>query len=573
MVVQVGLVVTLLLIPFENLFARVSIVGRRLTDLELVALGTALAWTVLLLIERRRPAIPAMVIVAAVALVGVWVASATVAADASPSVYWFVLRSAIAASLLLVAADQVRSAHSATRLLCWLLVSMSLSAGLGIAAWLVGDASGLPGAGRLFDVGGIARTPGTFAHPNEAAVAWVATLVACLPLVVTLRSRASRFAVAAALGLLAVAIVLTVSRGGILGLAAGLSVLAVASLFLRVRAIAAIALLAGVAVLCVSFAFQLGSGLPISRLVTEGDRGLYGATYQAPGMIQASPGVELHVPVALTNTGEGTWTTGDGTGYALSYHWLDQEGREDRTRAGGSTPLTMPVSPGSDTVVDVTLTTPADTGRHRIAWDLRQGGATWFSEKSVPTVVTSIVLNPGADLAVTGTAPTYELYPEILPVPTRGELWEAAVRMVRDSPVLGIGPGQFRLWYGAFLGWPSWNGGIHANNLYLELAANTGLVGLACFLVLLALALIPQVRALVESRPVGRSALIGASLLAGMVAFLAHQVVDYFFGFTPTAVLFWVLLGAGLGVALGALELGRSRVTAARRIELDARPA
>jgi hypothetical protein len=564
---------TLVLIPFENLFARVWITGRRLTDLELVALGTALAWIALLLIERRRPAIPATVLVAALALVGVWVASATVAADGAPSVYWFVLRSAIAASLLLVAADQVRSAHSGTRLLGWLLASMSLSAGLGVAAWLVGDASGLPGAGRLFDAGGIDRTPGTFVYPNQAAVAWVATLVACLPLVVTLRSPASRFAVVAALVLLAVAIVLTVSRGGILGLAAGLSVLAVAGLFLRVRAIAAIAIVAGLAVLGVSLAFQLGSGLPVSRLVTEGDRGLYGATYQAPGTIRAAPGAELHVPVALTNTGEGTWTTGDGTGYALSYHWLDQEGREDRTRAAGSTALTAPVPPGSATVVDVTLTAPTDAGRHRIAWDLRQGGATWFSEKSVPTVLTSMVLTPGAQPAMTGTAPAYELYPELLPVPTRGELWDAAVRMVRDSPVLGIGPGQFRLWYGAFLGWPKWDGGIHANNLYLELAANTGLVGLACFLVLLALALIPQVRALIASRPVGQPALIGASLLAAVVATLAHQVVDYFFGFTPTAVLFWVLLGAGLGVALGALELGRTRGVATRRIELDPRPA
>jgi putative inorganic carbon (HCO3(-)) transporter len=199
-------------------------------------------------------------------------------------------------------------------------------------------------------------------------------------------------------------------------------------------------------------------------------------------------------------------------------------------------------------------------------WDLRQGSATWFSEKSVPTAVTAIVLMPGAEQVVSGSAPDYELYPEMLPVPTRGELWVAALRMVRDSPLLGIGPGQFRLWYGAFLGWEHWDGGIHANNLYLELAANTGLVGLATFLVLLLVAVAPQLKGLRAARVSSRSALIQVALLAAITAFLAHQLVDYFFGFTPTAILFWVLLGAGLGVALGVLGRVRSESPA------DARP-
>jgi hypothetical protein len=549
--VQVGLVVTLLLIPFENLFTRIWVAGRRLTDLELVAFATIALWVALLVVERRRPAVPRSVIVALIGLVAIWLVSTAVAADGSASVYWFVLRSAIAAVLLVVAADQVRTQASATRLLGWLFATMALSAGLGVASWIAGNATGLPGAGRLFDVGGIARTAGTFVHPNEAAVAWVATLVAGVPLVITLRSRASRLAVAGVLALLAVALVLTVSRGGLLGLGAGLAVLAVGSLYLGARSVSVVAVVLGIVVVGASVVFQLGSGLPVSRLVTEGDQGLYGATYEAPRVMQASPGSSVQVSVGLINTGEGTWTTGD-EGFALSYHWLDREGREDRTRKAGATPLAAPVAPGEGATVEVAVATPPNPGRYRIAWDLRQDGTTWFSEKSVLTAVTSVVLTPGAEPESAGTAPTYELYPELFPVPTRPELWEAAVRMVRSEPLLGIGPGQFRLQYGGYLGWPRWNGGIHANNLYLELAANTGLLGLATFLALLVLALVPQVRRVAAARRSGGSALLNLSLIAAIAAFLTHQLVDYFFGFTPTAVLFWLLLGIGLGLALSA---------------------
>jgi hypothetical protein len=556
--VHVGLVVTLLLLPFENLFTRIFVAGRRLTDLELVALATTVVWVALLVVERRRPAVPRSVHVAVLVLVGVWVVSTTVAAEGNPSVYWFVLRSSIAASLLLVAADQVRRPVTATRLLGWLLATMALSAGLGVASWIAGNATGLPGAGRLFDVGGIARTAGTFVHPNEAAMAWVATLVASVPLVMTSRSRVSRIAVAAVIALLAVALVLTVSRGGLLGLGAGLAVLAVGGLYVGTRAISAVAVTIGVVVIGASVVFQLGSGLPVSRLVTEGDRGLYGASYEAPRVIQAAPGSRIPVSVGLINTGEGTWTTGD-AGYALSYHWLDLEGREDRSRSATTTPLTVPVEPGEQSIVEAMVVAPPDPGRYRIAWDLRQDGTTWFSEKSVLTAVTSVVLTPGADPQSAGSAPSYELYPELFPVPTRPELWEAALRMVRSEPLLGIGPGQFRLQYGGYLGWPRWNGGIHANNLYLELLANTGLIGFAAFLAVLGLALAPQLRRLAAARGAGPAALLNLSLIAAITAFLAHQLVDYFFGFTPTAMLFWVLLGIGLGLALTAGRAGPLR--------------
>jgi hypothetical protein len=548
--VDCGLVAIALLIPFENALGRIWIGGRRLTDLELVAVATTVVWVGLLVSERRRPMVPGAVLAAVGALLVTWAASTIAAGSAAQTAPWTVLRFAIALLPVLVTADRVRSGRAASQLLLWMLAALTVSAVLGVGAWLLGSGAGLPGAGRLFEVAGIDRTAGTFVHPNVAAVAWEAILIAGLGLLAGVRSTRGRLLLGAALAVIGVGLVLTVSRGGLLGLVAGLAVLAGVAVAIRRRAIAVTAAALGGMVVIGSVALQLGGGLPVSRLVSEGDRGLYGATYQAPAEIQLPPLGEMDVPIALVNTGSSIWTGGGD--FVLSYHWIDPQGVEIRSRPSLATPLAEDVAPGEQAVVQAEVRAPAEQGEHRLVWDLRQSDDTWFSEKTVPTALSQVRVLPGAQPAAEGVAPSYELYPELLPVPTRFELWTAGLAMVRAAPVLGIGPGQFRLYYGAYLGWPAWNGGIHSNNLVVELAANTGLLGLVAFLALLAVALVPQAQGLLESvRVADRTTLLRAGMLGAIVAFLAHQMVDYFFGFTSVGVMFWMMLGMGLGVALG----------------------
>ena len=52
------------------------------------------------------------------------------------------------------------------------------------------------------------------------------------------------------------------------------------------------------------------------------------------------------------------------------------------------------------------------------------------------------------------------------------------------------------------------------------------------------------------SDPAARALLAG--LFAGLGAFFLHGLVDYFFEFTPTYGLFWLLAGATVGMASGA---------------------
>jgi O-antigen ligase len=142
-------------------------------------------------------------------------------------------------------------------------------------------------------------------------------------------------------------------------------------------------------------------------------------------------------------------------------------------------------------------------------------------------------------------------------VPPREDLWHAAVQMLSERPLLGVGPGTYPLRYGAYLGLPKWDERAYSHNIYLELGATTGIVGLAAFLVVVGASFAPLTRALIARAgavtPLAglsrRSWLAFAAILAAAVAFLGHGLFDYFFAFNPTNGLWWATLG--LCVAAG----------------------
>ena len=122
----------------------------------------------------------------------------------------------------------------------------------------------------------------------------------------------------------------------------------------------------------------------------------------------------------------------------------------------------------------------------------------------------------------------------------RLELWGAATRLIAAHPILGVGPDNFRHFYGAELGLEGWDERIQANNIYLEVLADLGVLGLAAFVWMIGGPLVMAIR-----RTRANSSYLALGVALGIVAFLFHGLLDSFLAFNPTAWLLWLLLGVG----------------------------
>lgn len=97
--------------------------------------------------------------------------------------------------------------------------------------------------------------------------------------------------------------------------------------------------------------------------------------------------------------------------------------------------------------------------------------------------------------------------------------------MFLDHP-FGVGPDNYRLHYGRYLGASHWDTNIYSNSLYLELLTGSGFMAIASFgLLIFRIRWAPQ-----------------AACLA-LAVFLLHGFADVFIMATPIYLTFWMLLG------------------------------
>ncbi|HEX3093724.1 MAG TPA: O-antigen ligase family protein [Candidatus Angelobacter sp.] len=125
---------------------------------------------------------------------------------------------------------------------------------------------------------------------------------------------------------------------------------------------------------------------------------------------------------------------------------------------------------------------------------------------------------------------------------SRLAIWGGAFTVFARSPVMGAGFGNLRPLMGGLLGLPEgWMGDAH--NLYLELLAESGLVGFIAFAFLIVSALRAARRWMRESRD-EFAWLIAIAAFAALCGVLVHGTVDYLFHTTPqVAALFFLVLG------------------------------
>ncbi len=145
-------------------------------------------------------------------------------------------------------------------------------------------------------------------------------------------------------------------------------------------------------------------------------------------------------------------------------------------------------------------------------------------------------------------------------VQDRWAMWQAAIGMIRDRPLLGHGVNTFMANYLAY-----WVGGErqprYAHNCYLQVAAETGLLGLAAFVALLGLLFARLLRSLpapdavrrawrgqAPARPALQAPILMLGLVGGLVAFAVQAAIDTNFYSLRQAALFWTLAGVAIGV-------------------------
>jgi O-antigen ligase len=145
-------------------------------------------------------------------------------------------------------------------------------------------------------------------------------------------------------------------------------------------------------------------------------------------------------------------------------------------------------------------------------------------------------------------------------VQTRLDLWRSSVRMLRDHPLIGVGPDNFLHYYAPTrrqdlwqricapgLGYMEPGAGAepclsHPHNVVLDFWLGTGILGLLAFLWLQLSFWRMAAHAWRRWRDTPNGALaLGA--MAAMVAALAHGLVDNSYFLVDLAVVFWLLCG------------------------------
>jgi len=129
----------------------------------------------------------------------------------------------------------------------------------------------------------------------------------------------------------------------------------------------------------------------------------------------------------------------------------------------------------------------------------------------------------------------------------RPYLLETGYNMFLDRPVLGQGLGTFMYNYTRFTPFvknnPYGEGPYYAHNCFLQIASETGLIGLLAFLLIVAWLYIVSLRALNKINREGFYYYAFAGLNIGIFAYLVSSFFDTNLYSLPLAVLFWLMLG------------------------------
>ena len=550
-VALLGLVALVVAAPFEQLQPVLTLPWQNVTSVELTLLVAALAWVATLAITRTMPTWRTPLTAPLLAVLAAFALAAVLAPAHRNEALKIAARFATGFVIFLMAIHGVTTGRRMAILAGAVVVTGSVVATIAILefrgvpailGWLNQYRDGV----RV--VGGQVRSGATLQYPTIAAMYFeIALSVGAGLLVYLFDSEAVRrpvlWVLFGALLLIGEGLSLTFTRAGLFGALVALAAIA----FWRVarRGIDGglwliTSLAAGVLLLPL---ISWSSEAVRLRFSSEGRQGWYRADFHAAPSMTMTTGEDTFIDVSVTNAGRVTWQPQAESPFRASYHWLDGESDRVVQYDGARTELPGDIAPGASAALAMQVRAPEKPGRYRLAWDLVQEHRLWFSTETGASLAwTEVTVVPGhvpaRPLAV-GHGP--KVVPPQVVVLGRLTLWRAALSIVAAHPIFGIGPDNFRLSYGPYVGQAHPDPRVHSNSMYLEWLTGAGLAGLLVigWLLWRAEALARDARASLDPR----DASLYAGVVAAGLAILAHGALDSFLTFTPTYIAITLTLG------------------------------
>jgi len=128
---------------------------------------------------------------------------------------------------------------------------------------------------------------------------------------------------------------------------------------------------------------------------------------------------------------------------------------------------------------------------------------------------------------------------------TRLEIWEVGAKLIIQSPLLGVGLGEYENAYTQkateLLGHAPYEPiRLHSHNLYMETWINAGIIGIVAFLWIVVLAFVHAKKTAILLSAESRQIMVAASMM--LVYILLHGFIDIPFWKNDLALVFWMIM-------------------------------
>lgn len=152
-----------------------------------------------------------------------------------------------------------------------------------------------------------------------------------------------------------------------------------------------------------------------------------------------------------------------------------------------------------------------------------QGG----SRKKAVFVFSGLLATAGIIFIIRSQAPGQHLQP-VFSTARRLAYWRETIAIIRSHPFIGIGPGNLDLAHSRY-----------AHNSYLQLWAETGILGLVAFIWMIISIFRANIQSIMNSSYNSQIVL----LLTSCAAFIIHNLIDLTFFLPEVSFIFWLFFG------------------------------